>query len=229
MNKLINYLQNSYSKNTANPVGERYFSGLRVDIQQPVQAGVNLEGCFSYVFDSMPSIFYSRVKEVKIGEFPFLKSRQVEAIYKNGVIYLTNNHENNHSVISDLVHEIAHSFEETEFEKIYGDNSVKNEFLAKRERLFHSLQSLGLITYPISKQDFLETNCMSRFDEYLYSTVGYEKIQTIAMNLFISPYAATCLREYFANAFENFFINDINVVKKISPNIYNKIISYLEF
>jgi hypothetical protein len=228
MNKLVNYLRSSHEKNILNPVGERYFSGLRVDITHPVQAGVNLEGCFSYVFDSMPSLFFSKVKQIKIGQFPFLKSRQVEAIYKNGIIYLTNDHENNHSVISDLVHEIAHSFEEDRSGEIYGDGYIKEEFISKREKLYYSLESLGLISYPITKNDFFETTYTQRFDEYLHTTVGYEKIQQIAMNLFISPYATTCLREYFANGFENFFINDINVVKKISPNIYNKILSYLE-
>jgi hypothetical protein len=229
MNKLVNYLQHSHKKNSLNPVGERYFSGLRVEIEHPVQPGVNLEGCFSYVFDSMPKIFYSKVKQVKIGQFPFLKSRQVEAIYKDGTIYLTSSHENNHSVISDLVHEIAHSFEEDKSNEIYGDKSIKNEFLSKREKLYYSLESFGLVNYPILKKDFFEITCTRKFDEYLYSTVGYDKIHQIGMSLFISPYAATCLREYFANAFENFFINDINVVKKLSPNIYNKILSYLEF
>ena len=47
--------------------------------------------------------------------------------------------------------------------------------------------------------------------------------------LFISPYASTSLREYFANAFEEFFVNDMKPVKDLTPEVYKKIISYLEF
>jgi hypothetical protein len=47
--------------------------------------------------------------------------------------------------------------------------------------------------------------------------------------LFISPYAATSLREYFANAFEEFFVNDMKPVKDLTPSIYKKIIEHLDF
>jgi hypothetical protein len=44
------------------------------------------------------------------------------------------------------------------------------------------------------------------------------------MGLFLSPYGATSLREYFSNAFEGYFLNDEKeYVKKISPAVYNKL------
>ena len=47
-------------------------------------------------------------------------------------------------------------------------------------------------------------------------------------NLFYSPYAATSLREYFANGFEAFFMGeDIQRLKKVSPILYNKITGLL--
>ena len=61
------------------------------------------------------------------------------------------------------------------------------------------------------------------FDEFLYKTVGYETLVNITMGLFISPYAATSLKEYFANGFEAYFIGDRSYLKKISPYIYDKI------
>jgi Mlc titration factor MtfA (ptsG expression regulator) len=44
------------------------------------------------------------------------------------------------------------------------------------------------------------------------------------MGLFVSPYGATSLEEYFANAFENFYLEDPDDVKKISPALYNLIV-----
>jgi len=46
---------------------------------------------------------------------------------------------------------------------------------------------------------------------------------SIVLGLFYSPYAATSLREYFANGFENYFLKNKIYLKKISLNLYNKI------
>ena len=60
------------------------------------------------------------------------------------------------------------------------------------------------------------------FDQYLYKEVGYEKLVSLTMGLFASPYAATSLREYFANGFEAYFIGDRKGLQNISPVLYNK-------
>lgn len=228
MNSLVNYLRKSYERNQLNPVGEIHIAGLRVSIQDPVNQEIDLKECLSYVFEKMPKIFYSNVRAIKIGQFPFLKEREVEAIYKDGVIYITNQHENRQSIISDIIHEVAHAFEEKNHDSIYEDEKIEQEFLAKRQILFNGLKSRDLIFPPIEEKDFLEVKYEKKFDNYLYNTIGYGKIRSVSENLFISPYAATCLREYFANAFENFFINDIYLVKKVCPNIYYKLMFYLE-
>ena len=41
--------------------------------------------------------------------------------------------------------------------------------------------------------------------------------------LFNSAYAATSLREYFANAFEEYFLGNRKNLSKISPQLYKKI------
>ena len=61
------------------------------------------------------------------------------------------------------------------------------------------------------------------FDEFLYKSIGYEKLANISTGLFVSPYGITSLREYFANGFEEYFIRDPFYLKKISPQIFNKI------
>ena len=43
------------------------------------------------------------------------------------------------------------------------------------------------------------------------------------MGLFVSPYAATSLREYYASGFEDYYLNNGKVIKKISPALYEKI------
>ena len=54
--------------------------------------------------------------------------------------------------------------------------------------------------------------------------VGYPTLTQLTPNLFVSPYGATSLREYFANCFEEYFARrQYNHVKKISPAVYEKI------
>ena len=55
--------------------------------------------------------------------------------------------------------------------------------------------------------------------------VGYPVLSAMTVNLFYSPYGSTSIREYFANGFEAFYMQeDINRLKKISPELYKKII-----
>ena len=59
---------------------------------------------------------------------------------------------------------------------------------------------------------------------YLYQEVGYQALNNLTVGLFCSPYGATSIREYFANAFEHYFMKDPKYVKKISPNVYKVIV-----
>lgn len=229
MNKHLNYLRKSHKQMRQVPLGMMNIAGLRVYVKEPLLNNIDLEQCLQHIAHRMPSSIISGVDSIMIGQFPFLKKREVEAVYKDGVIYLTNNHENNFSFISDIVHEIAHSFEEKENKNLYEDKVIENEFLSKRDMMLRILESQGLVTYPVDKNDFYNLNYDMKFDNYLYQLIGYEKLGTLLGGIFISPYASTCLREYFANAFENFFVNDINIVKKMCPNVYKKLITYLEF
>ena len=43
------------------------------------------------------------------------------------------------------------------------------------------------------------------------------------MGLFISPYSATSLREYFAKSFQRYFMGDMEQIQKISPAVFEKI------
>ena len=61
------------------------------------------------------------------------------------------------------------------------------------------------------------------FDSFLHKEVGYSILENAAMGLFVSPYAATSLEEYWAVGFEDYFVGDREYLKKISPQLFNKI------
>lgn len=228
-NELIKYLKHSNEKRIDRHLGEISIGGLLLYIKEPLPERVDVEYCFQYIIQKMPSIFYNNLDKVFIGQFPFLKSRQVDAIYRDKCIYITNKQQTNETLISDIIHEIAHSFEEKKYKEIYDDNRIKIEFLSKREALFHILQNKNMLNEKITESYFYETEYNQDFDEFLYKTIGYDRLAPETRNIFLSPYAATSLREYFANAFEFFFVKDILLTKKYAPSVYEKLIIYLEF
>ena len=73
---------------------------------------------------------------------------------------------------------------------------------------------------------FLDIEYSEEFDEMLYKEIGYPKLSKILMGVFISPYAATSLREYFATGFTEFYTqSEHNFLEKVSPQLYKKILS----
>lgn len=228
MNNVLKYIKGTSQNKKIKHLGSFYHSGIKVYVKDELPESVDVSRCLDYIFSKMPPFFYSKVKSIQIGNFIILQQRKLDAVYDNGIIYLSTNQEDDEYFISSIVHEIAHSFEEEYGESLYDDKTIENEFLSKREQMFRTLESQNLIPSYITREDFYNMNYDIRFDKYLYKDIGYEKLWYLLKNVFISPYAATSKREYFANAFECFFVHDIKEVEKISKNIYNKIIQYLE-
>lgn len=228
-NKILDYLKKSNNNMRQSPIGDLLIGGIRVYVKEPIPSNIDIYYCFSYILEKMPKFFYSNLDKIVVGQFPFLRKREVDAIYKDKTIYVTNNQETNESLMADIVHELAHAFEEHMRDDLYGDEQIKNEFLSKRKALFNILNTYNLVQEPINEQDFYNIEYSEKFDTYLYKVIGYNKLGPLTRDIFISPYASTCLREYFANAFEIFFINDMFLVKKHTPSIYKKLTEYLEF
>lgn len=227
--KFVDYLNKTSSFIRNSSFGDTSIAGVRIYIKEPLPENIDMSRCFSYILEKMPKIFYGNLEKIVIGQFPFLIKRQVDAIYKDRTIYITNNQETNESLMADIIHELAHAFEESKSSEIYDDQTIKNEFISKRIALYRVLDNNNLISSSITEEDFYNTNYSEKFDQFLYKTIGYNKLSSLAKDIFISPYGSTCLREYFANAFEIFFMNDIFLVQKYTPSIYKKLIQYLEF
>jgi hypothetical protein len=215
------------NNNIKNTINEYVFGGINVFVKNPLSIDIDLYKFLGDFFDNIPKVFLQNIELILIGEFDNLKQRQVDAIFENGAIYITNIQRSEEDFLSDLVHEIAHSFEEVNMDFLYGDSLIENEFLEKRKKLYNELKSKNLLN-NIEIKDFLEISYNKKFDDYLNNFVGYEALNSITSGYFLSAYGATSLREYFANAFEHYFVFDIRKVKKISEEVYKKIQEILE-
>lgn len=201
------------------------FDNVQLFIKDFPPHSVSIQDVIQELEEKIPKKFAQALDIIYVGQFDQLQQREVEAVYEDGAIYVSNEQPTEDEFVESIGHEIAHVLEETAPMEIYGDGLIEEEFLGKRRRLWAILKAEELANQTDLKH-FENTDYAENFDIYLYKKVGYPTLTSLTMGLFLSPYAATSMREYFANAFEAFFLNDEKqYVKQISPAVYNKFIA----
>ena len=217
MNNLRDYIKESASRKP-----EHYFiaGNTTVFVKDPLPDNVDISKLLSAVEAKIPNYFLENIDVIYVGQFEILNNREVNALYSDGAVYVTNAQDDVEDMLDDIVHEVAHSLEEVYSAEIYADQDVESEFLGKRIRLQAILKSHD---YNIEDYDFKQSDYSTELDDFFYKEVGYPTMTSLTSGLFYSPYAATSLREYFANGFENFYLADRNYLKQISPKLFEKI------
>ena len=183
---------------------------------------INVEDIVAKVEEIIPEHLLSEVEMIIVGWFEEFEDREINAFYKDGTLFISNLQDDSQDMYDDVIHEISHSIETPYGYQIYGDNKVRDEFLRKRKYLHDILWQLG---YKAPLSFFEDVEYDEEFDMFLYQTIGYDKLANLVQGLFISPYAATSLREYFATGFTDFYMDsDHKFLQKISPALYSKLI-----
>jgi hypothetical protein len=182
---------------------------------------IDTERVVAKVESVIPDHLLSELEMIIIGWFDEFEERNINAFYKDGILHVSNIQDDEKDMFDDFVHEIAHSIESPYGYEIYSDQEVRDEFLRKRALLHDKLWSLD---YKAPKEWFLNTEYDKEFDNFLFSTVGKDKLRLICMGLFINAYAAVSLREYFATGFTDYYLHpNHNFFKKVSPQLYKKL------
>jgi hypothetical protein len=218
---MIEYIKNSAQKSLNERKQFSVFDSTVVIVKDKPTNGVSLPFVFKKLQNKVPVDLVRDLDAIYIGQFEELLKRQIESFFLDGAIFITNDQLNDEKMISSLIHEIAHCVEKTYTQQIYTDGKLKNEFLGKRKTLYRMLKEH--IKSKIGLEDFMDIDFNQEFDDFLYKQVGYDKLKQLTVGLYITPYAATSLREYFASGFEHFFLEDSHYLKKISPFLYMKI------
>ena len=188
-------------------------------VQEPFVGDINIQNVIDNVEQNIPSHLFEEVDIIIVGMFDFLEERELEAIYKDGAIYISSAIINERDLLENILHEMAHSLEVLMGHYIYADGSVHTEFLGKRQRLKDILNSKNLDT----SYDFLNIEYDLEFDSFLYKDIGYPNLRALTNGLFHTPYAITSLREYWASGLEDYFLGNKDILKTISPRLFNKI------
>lgn len=194
------------------------FNKILVRLLQPTL--VPFDEVIEKIEKTIPSYLFDEIDEIFVGSFSENDNRALEAHYESGAIYVTNDMSTAKDYVENIVHETAHSIEQSMGRSIYGDKKIEEEFLGKRDALKRTFSANN---FDVSKMDFKNVEYSEIFDLYLYKDVGYDNMNSMTSGLFYSPYAATSISEYFANGFEKFFLEDRKHLKKISPQLTIKI------
>ena len=181
------------------------------------EEGVNIPLFCQEAEETIPRSLLQNIEVVYIGEFKELKGRN--ATYAHGAVYMNSHEPSNFDMLENFIHEAAHSLEIDHGMFIYDEDLIE-EFRGKRARLYYLLKAENYHINPIL-YSYVEYN--KKFDNFLANEVGYPTLLSITMGLFVSPYGATSVQEYFANGFEKYFLDNPRTVRDISPILYRKI------
>jgi hypothetical protein len=215
------YIKFSFNQNLKDYFGKEFeIDGTHVLIKDPLPNHVDVNKVLKDIFLLIPKHLLSNLQAIKIGQYDRFFKRNINAFYKDGTLYVTNQQDDNSDMADDIVHELAHSVEEIAASEIYDDELIKREFLGKKKRILDLLKEYG---YNITYETYETTKYKKEFDRFLYTDVKALLLKNLSIGLFVSPYALTSLREYFATGFEEYFLRDRDYLKKISPALFSKI------
>jgi hypothetical protein len=219
---LKTYIQKKQQKLNESQIDFYTPTGIHVYFKDNLEnPDISVESVISKVESKIPHHLLSIIEMIIVGWFKEFEERQINAFYKDAMLHISNEQDDEADMVDDIIHEVSHALEENYSYEIYGDSKIKNEFIQKRERLFDELWSLG---YKIPKSLFLDTEYSQEFDNFLLNTVGYDKLNIICAGLFINAYAPTSLREYFATGFTDFYMsNEHATLKTVCPELYSKL------
>lgn len=219
MSKLATYIQQNKK-----PVIKENIEAPMVNVlvKGHLPRGVSFQDVFDEVKEKIPKKLFSDIDSIIIGDFDFLNEKDLNSLYHDGKLYISNKKRSEDSILHDIIHEIAHSIEHKYKDELYEDKVLQIEFINKRRKLFNQMSPFYSECHDF---DFDSIQYSDKFDEFLYKTVTYPKLARLSNGIFLSPYAATSLREYFADGFECYILHPHlrRHLYMLCPTLYEKI------
>ena len=196
------------------------FGRIKVDEIDPMPENINLSAVLKAIENNFPPHYFNNLQGVKIVHLDEFDKREVNALYRDNILFITNKQSDTKDLMDDIVHEFAHHMEMLFPEKIYSDEKLINEFKRKRKQLEFELRSEG---YWTDEFNFENLKYDEKFDKFLYKRIGRNMLRMSTTGIFIRPYASVSLREYFATGFEAYYLGKQDTLQRISPKLFDKI------
>jgi len=110
---------------------EEKLNGTNIRIIDELPSHIKMEEVISTLRSKIPRNFFVGIKKIQIEHLEEFDKREINALYKDGVLYVTNQQDNIEDLLDDIVHEVAHHVETKFIEEIYQDEEIKKEFLKR--------------------------------------------------------------------------------------------------
>ena len=104
---------------TSNMTHHFKFGGIDVHIDEPLPDDISIERVLKTVEQKLPSVYYQDLRAVRVGSYKEFDRRQVNALYKDQTLFISNEQDNMKDLLDDIIHEIAHHLETKAAEEIY--------------------------------------------------------------------------------------------------------------
>jgi hypothetical protein len=223
---MIEYVKESVMMAKQNQKEFPLDDGTVAYIKDPLPDNVSLESVLEKIDKALPPWVTDEIDMIYIGHFDIFDDRSINSLYADGAIYITNNQDDELDMVDDIMHEAAHAIEAPYGSIIYESGELESEFLQKRMKLFQLLKTQD-IKISNARQMFLNIEFNRDFDDFLYKKVGYDLLDSLLIGVFIRPYAATSINEYFATGFTEYYLGDRLYLRDTCPKLY-KILDELE-
>ena len=135
-----NYIRTSAKKSS--DMSRTLFGSIPVFVKDPIDNNIDLDVVLKKLEKFLPIQFTNGVDSIYVGYFDILIDREINAMYQDGAIYVTNIQDDVDDMVDDIVHEFAHAVEDVYGHMLYADNMIEEEFLGKRTRLYHIVDGL---------------------------------------------------------------------------------------
>ena len=218
----------NYIKETSKNKKEYYiYNKIPVLMLQPISSNVDINNVIDILHSYIPKEFFEGIDGIYIGDFEDLKSRNIQALFKDDAIYLSTFKElegvSDEIVARDILHELAHSLEDKYHNLIYDDGNIEAEYNGKKSKLYSICKHEG---YHFPKELLFSDELVDELDTLLYKKIGYDNLSLMIPGLFLSPYSITSIREYFANGLEEYYLGEPDALQSVCPVLYKKIDSF---
>ena len=215
----MNWLEESIKR--SKKLKDHYMlKGIDIYVKDQLPQEIDIDFVIRYVAKKLPDHVLKNIDIIYVGKFQDLIDRDVNALWQNGAIYITNNQDSEMDMIDDLIHEIAHSNEKQFEQIIYEDGKLEKEFLYKRKEMALILKDKN---YGLPPGFIYNIDYDKIIDDYLYEKVTYDILWQLIPGIFPSPYAITSLREYWARGFEEFYMGKRQELKDLCPVLFSKL------
>ena len=215
----MNWLEESIKR--SKKLKDHYMLGnVNIYIKDQLPDHIDVDFVIRYVAKHLPNHVLSNIDIIYIGHFQDLIDRDINALWQNGAIYITNDQDSEMDMIDDLIHEIAHSNEKQFEQIIYEDGKLEREFLVRRKKLAFILKDK---VFKVPTGFIYNVDYDKNIDDYLYKEITYDVLWQLIVGIFPSPYAVTSLREYWAKGFEQFYMGKRQGLKETSPVLFFKL------